>query len=238
MAKKKILLVDDLNFFLKLERSFLKAYDFELVVAQCGLDALTLIKKEKPDLVFLDLYMPDLDGDKCCRIIKSDQFGKNIPVVMVTNGSNASDFERCWQAGCDEIISKPINRHFLSAVIHKMLGAECDKTHNATRLCIHYYAADQRSLLTDYSIDLSDGTLFIETENTLSLDTALDLRFIPMDLNPSIECQGAVAWINHPDCMKNQRLPVGMAIHLVNISPADLQSIRSFTREGMLVPFW
>ncbi len=97
MEKKKILLVDDVHLFLEQEKTFFNRGQFDLLLADNGNEALRIIREERPDLVFIDLYMPDMDGDKCCHLIKSDENLRKIPVIMVTKGVNEEDFERSWQ---------------------------------------------------------------------------------------------------------------------------------------------
>ena len=112
MKIKKILLVDDVNLFLEQEKGYFDRNEFRILTANDGNKALETVKKEQPDIVFMDLYMPGMDGDRCCYLIKADEKLRHIPVIMVTQGVSDEDFERCWQAGCDDIIAKPINRFF------------------------------------------------------------------------------------------------------------------------------
>jgi len=121
MQKRKVLLVDDVQLFLEQEKTFFNREIFDLLVARSGIEALKIVKEEKPELVFMDLYMPDMDGDRCCHMIKSDRELRGIPVIMVTTGVDEDDFERCWQAGCDDIITKPIHRHYFLAIIRKYI---------------------------------------------------------------------------------------------------------------------
>ena len=73
MHKKKVLLVDDVQLFLEQEKTFFNRNDFELLLARRGSEAIRIIREEKPELVFMDLYMPEADGDRCCHMIKSDK---------------------------------------------------------------------------------------------------------------------------------------------------------------------
>jgi CheY-like chemotaxis protein len=116
MFSKTILLVDDTPLFIKLAKDFFRREQVNVLTASNGPEAVATIKKEQPDLVFMDLYMAGGDGDKACKEIKSDLRLKSTPVVMVTSSDNPGDIERCWNAGCNEIIHKPLTReHFLDA---------------------------------------------------------------------------------------------------------------------------
>ena len=117
MSHPKILLVDDVRLFLELEKSFLHLAQVQILTAANGEEALAVVRKERPDLVFLDLYMPVLDGAACCAAIKVDPELTATPVVMVTTGGKPDEVEQCRVAGCDGLLTKPVDRSaFLDAV--------------------------------------------------------------------------------------------------------------------------
>jgi len=66
MNRKKILLADDVRLFLEQEMGFLEREDFQVLMAHNGMEALKIVQEEMPDIVFMDLYMPGMDGDRCC----------------------------------------------------------------------------------------------------------------------------------------------------------------------------
>lgn len=110
MSLPRILLVDDVRLFLELEKSFLHLAQVKILTAANGEEALAVIRRERPDLVFLDLYMPILDGIACCAAIKSDPEVSATPVVMVTTGGKPEEVEQCRAAGCDGLLTKPVDR--------------------------------------------------------------------------------------------------------------------------------
>jgi CheY-like chemotaxis protein len=117
MSLPRILLVDDVRLFLELEKSFLNLSQVEILTAANGEEALAIVRRERPDLVFLDLYMPVLDGAVCCATIKGDPELSATPVVMVTTGGKPEEVEQCRAAGCDGLLTKPIDRSaFLDTV--------------------------------------------------------------------------------------------------------------------------
>jgi len=238
LEKKKILLVDDVQLFLEQEKSFFNRGQFELLVADNGKEALRIIREERPDLVFMDLYMPEMDGDKCCRIIKSDEDLRKIPVIIVTKGVNEEDFERSWQSGCDDIIVKPINRHYFLAITKKYLNIRFRTTPRfiaRLRIC---YGGNPEKLLTDYSINLSTGGLFIETIDYLPVDTTVNIElFLPQN-ERTIGCKGRVAWVNHPELLANPNLPAGMGLQFIDISLEDMNAVRQYIKNEALMPFW
>jgi uncharacterized protein (TIGR02266 family) len=240
MNKKKILLVDDIRLFLEQEISVLSSNNFEVLVAHNGLESLEMIANEKPDLVFMDLYMPGMDGDRCCHTIKSNEKLSHIPIIMVTQGVNEEDFERCWQAGCDDIVAKPINRHYFLALAKRHLNVQLRKfPRYAARLRIQcQYGADPHRVLSHYSVNLSTGGIFIETSDLLPIDSPLAVEFILPEDGRIIKCLGRVSWLNHPEAIKNQNLPVGMGLQFIGLTLDDMDSIRHFIKNQSLTPVW
>src|SRR5262245_29494298 len=118
---KKILLVDDANLFLELEKRLFKDTGSELIIARSGTEALKVIGQNPPDIVLLDHEMPDISGDKVCAAIKSNARTAHIPVIMVTAFGNPERLEACQRAGCDDFLTKPITRNILQEKIVQLL---------------------------------------------------------------------------------------------------------------------
>lgn len=240
MPPRTILLVDDVQFFLNQEKTFFDREEFNLLLARSGTEALEIVRQEKPDLIFMDLFMPEMDGDACCYAIKSDPQLKHIPVIMVTGGGNEADFERCWQAGCDDIVVKPINKIYFIAVTRKFLQLTFRKIPRfEARIRIQFQQGDEaEKVLTDYSVNLSTGGVFIETENILPLDAILRVEFMLPGRAQPIRCMSRVAWVNQPDNRIHQNLPGGMGLQFLNLSWDEMQAIRQFIQKEGLSPSW
>jgi uncharacterized protein (TIGR02266 family) len=238
MSKKTILLADDTQFFLELEKSFFRREDFTLVTASNGLEALELVSSAAPDLVFLDLFMPDMDGVECCRRIKAGPNSGRIPVIIVTVSGKEENLERCRQAGCDEIIFKPINRELFISSAKKYLGIQERATvRYAARLKIHF-GKESGQQLSDFTINLSTGGVFLETTKLLEENSPLSAEFVLPQSDFIIRCNARVAWVNHPDSIKNQSLPVGMGIQFIDLNAESMDAIRSYIKEESLLPLW
>jgi uncharacterized protein (TIGR02266 family) len=238
-GKRKILLVDDSELFLELEATFFSRMgELETLVARNGQQALEAIRREKPDLVYLDLSMPDIPGDECCRIIKQDPDCRRIPVVMVTGGGREEDFERCWQAGCDDIIVKPINPNQFIAMARKYLQVALRTAPRyANRLKVTYCSSGSRQqLLTDYTVNISTGGVFLETSAPLPVDTRLHLEIqLPGEENP-LCARARVAWTNDAYGSTCGTLPEGMGLQFVEITLQDLHALRAHLQQMDAAP--
>lgn len=238
MTKRKVLLVDDVQLFLEQEKTYFNRGDFELLTARNGNDALRIMTDEKPELVFMDLYMPDLNGDECCHRIKSDPELAHIPIIMITSGIDEDDFERCWQAGCNDIITKPVNRLYFMAITNRYLPLSVRKAPRYIARLRVKCGSDQGDLLTDYSVNLSTGGLFLETDHLLHVGYPLSMEFILPNNDTTIQCSGKVAWVNDPELIKKPNLPVGMGIQFLDITFDGMNAIRDYIKKEALLPSW
>ena len=109
MGQKKILVVDDEADLVETVRFPLEMEGFNVLVSYNGEDALNQARKEKPDLILLDLMLPKLDGYKVCRLLKFDERYKHIPILMLTAKTQEKDKILGKETGADEYITKPFD---------------------------------------------------------------------------------------------------------------------------------
>lgn len=238
MDNKKILLNDDMDLFLELEKTFFRRGEVDLLVARTGAQACNMVETYRPDLVFMDLFMPELNGDVACARLKENSDLRSIPVVLVVTGGNEEESARCRRAGADAILAKPINRNLFVATSNQFLRlTDRVAPRIAARLSVHYGTGSQR-LLTQYSVNISAGGLFLETPEPLPVETPLSLEFTLPDMRDKIRCRGRVAWINHPESLKRSSLPPGMGIQFLDLSLEDMHSIQRFVKTECLTPSW
>jgi two-component system, cell cycle response regulator DivK len=118
---KRILVVEDNPMNLKLFQDVLTAYGYEVMAAETGQAALDIVRDLLPDLVILDIQLPDISGLDIARKFKDDDRLKTIPIVAVTSFAMAGDEEKALAMGCDAYITKPISIASFAAEIEKML---------------------------------------------------------------------------------------------------------------------
>lgn len=106
---KKVLIVEDNEQNRVLMRTILKHLRCDVIEAIDGEEGLRLAKKQKPDLIFMDVQMPVMDGLTATNILKSDPDTKDIKIVIVTSYAMKGDREKALAAGADDYIAKPIN---------------------------------------------------------------------------------------------------------------------------------
>ncbi len=139
---KKILVIDDLpeNVFLIQDR--LEREGYEVITAFDGKTGIQRTKNELPDLILLDVMMPEMSGFEVCKILINDPLTSRIPIILVTARTEAEDIKEGLEAGAFDYIKKPFNRIELLARIHSalklsetqklLLEAEQKNTYTAT----------------------------------------------------------------------------------------------------------
>lgn len=116
----RILVVDDILPNVKLLEIKLTREYFDVVTAFNGADALIVAREQAPDLILLDVMMPEMDGFEACRRLKADPVTQHIPVVMVTALSDSADRVRGLEVGADDFLTKPVNDTALFARVRSL----------------------------------------------------------------------------------------------------------------------
>ena len=117
MAKGKLLVIDDEKDFVEMLSERLEAKGFDIVKAFNGKEGIEKAHSEKPDLVILDVIMPEMDGYSVCRKLKLEGDFKKTPVIMLTAKFQPNDVEFGKKMGADAYFTKPLE---LDALLHKV----------------------------------------------------------------------------------------------------------------------
>jgi PleD family two-component response regulator len=123
-TKKKILLVDDSGVTLMMEKMILEREAYDLVVAKNGQEAVECARRERPDLVLLDLIMPGMNGLETCAKLRDQEETRDTPVIMVTTRGEAHFVEKAYELGCTDYITKPVNSLELLTKVRNCLAAD------------------------------------------------------------------------------------------------------------------
>ena len=119
--RKRILVVEDNQLNSKLLKQLLTAHGYEVLESPEGLQALDLARDEQPDVILMDIRLPDLSGLEVTRLLKQDDQTKTIPIIAITAIANPENEKRGLGIGCDAYTSKPINLGNLLRTIESFL---------------------------------------------------------------------------------------------------------------------
>lgn len=120
---KRILIVEDNELNMKLLNDVLEAYGYDIVKTDSGSAVLGLARQHRPDLILMDIQLPDISGLDAVRQLKADPLTETIPVLAVTAFAMAGDERKALESGCDGYIAKPIMLREFLATIEKFLGS-------------------------------------------------------------------------------------------------------------------
>ncbi len=116
-----VLIVDDEYTTIDLLMAILKPYDYNLIGAQSGKEALDIIQKEKVDLVLLDLMMPEMNGYDVCKAIKGDKNTRAIPVLVISALSEVQDNIKAMEVGAEGFLAKPFNNKLVVVYVQTLI---------------------------------------------------------------------------------------------------------------------
>lgn len=213
----KILLVDDTKLFLELEKNFLRLSPVRVLTAGNGKEALEIARKERPDLIYMDLHMPLMDGAATCAALKADPALRTIPVIMVTSAGKEEDIQLCRESGCDDFLTKPVNRRlflekgrkFIDGIDRRELRVLCRtsvkfKVHNLT--------------LSGVSTDISTGGIYIAAEYDIEPKTMLDLSISLPETGCVLQgIKGRIAWQNNGNTIVKPEMPQGFGVEFIDL---------------------
>jgi two-component system alkaline phosphatase synthesis response regulator PhoP len=120
-TRQKILIVDDEFDALTALKRALESDNYNVVEAADGLSAIKKVKTEKPDIVLLDLMMPEIDGFEVLKRLKSDPLYKHVPIIMLTAKGEINDKIEGIEIGADDYVTKPFNLNEIRARIKMVL---------------------------------------------------------------------------------------------------------------------
>ena len=231
MKKKQILIVEDSQFFILIMRSLLERTGCEIFTARNGDEALEIIKNNPPDLVLMDLYMEGMDGAECCKRIKSNHVTKDIPVIMVTAAGKPENIEKCHEAGCDDYVTKPVDKMKLLNKVKKYLDLPL-RDHKRAPICVPatYYCDNEEYSGIIFSI--SEGGMYIKGEMILDNGSHLKIVFDIMHIEKQIEVEGEVVWNTEERDHIPLNIGPGFGVRFTSVDEKGADAIREYVDCG------
>ncbi len=211
MSSYSVLVVDDEPDNFDVIEALLPSETYQLHYANCGKDALASLDKFDPDLILLDVMMPDLNGIEVCKQIKLMSKWQGVPIIMVTALSGKEDLARCLAAGADDFINKPVHSLELLARVNSMLRIkrQYDRIKSFSKL--------QRNNIYTLSNNLND----------IKLDLAVGF---PNEFNsPLISISDNIEYLKH----HIRQLSLAETLQLLDASDRSISELHTLTQK-----FW
>jgi len=232
--KKTLLIVDDVELFIQLQISHLGHSRYDIHTARSGSEGLQIARSLKPDLILMDLFMPDMDGDQICRILKEDPETSSIPVVLVSSGARGRSRTASVSSNCDGLIFKPVRRDLLLSVVENLLGTNL-RSRNRIRVSIPGTATmDERSYPVTIHTLSSDGA-FVETQHEVIRGDLMQLSFtLPGEESMVNIRSAAIVWCGSLE----KGGPSGAGVYFLTIDQAARERISSFVESRVESSFY
>lgn len=221
----KILLVDDVDLFLELERSYLEGLGYDLITASSGEETLARIEVVEPDILLLDYYMPGIDGDEVCITLRKNPRWKNLPIIMVTAAGKPEEVQRCLESGCDDYVTKPVNKQELREKVKRLLGQVHRRTTDRVPLDMPVSLKGDGKQVQAQVRDISFNGLYIKTEAVLPENSPVELK-LEMPKGDALELFGKVKRVEEGG-------EGGFGVYLVHPDGHGQKEIDTLVREGM-----
>lgn len=215
----KILMVDDVPLFLTIQKGYLRMAPITIFTAANGHEALSVARQEKPDLIFMDLHMPVMDGAECCRQLKADPALKGIPVIMVTAAGKSEDQQACLAAGCSDFLSKPVDR---AAFLHAARQYLPTIDRRDRRISCRIKASFKMHGVTLASelADISQNGVFVAAAISATIGAEVEVAFVLPDAEKhEIRATGKVIWVNSQKNPNKTDMPAGFGVHFTKFAP-------------------
>jgi two-component system cell cycle response regulator DivK len=121
---KRVLVIEDQEDNRRILRDLLGSVGFEVLEANDGIEGVAAAARERPDLILMDIQMPEMDGYEATRRIKADPASASIPVIAVTSYALSGDEDKAKAAGCDDYVTKPFSPRALLAKVRTWLDGD------------------------------------------------------------------------------------------------------------------
>lgn len=222
---QKILLVDDVKLLLELQKKFLASSAVHILTAGDGAEALEIARRERPDLIVMDKYMPKMDGIACCLALKAEPLLQHIPVIMVSNSARPEDIEEYSRIGCNDYLSKPIDGKLFLNTIQKYLPA-IERRGSRVVCRTEVQLSCKGAAYTVRSEDISLGGIYLITSSFLLAGEELQLSFVLPGSDVPTEVRGRVAWVTKGGIPGKELLPPGVGVEFIEITGKGMPLLR------------
>ncbi len=127
MAKKKILIIENSVYVSGMLKKCLEMNDYEALIVEDGLEGLSKVETERPDLIILDILLPKLDGYQVARKIRDNPTTKDIPIIGISGKISEADVTKVYEAGINDYLVKPFDIYELRIRIARYLPKETEE---------------------------------------------------------------------------------------------------------------
>jgi CheY-like chemotaxis protein/Tfp pilus assembly protein PilZ len=199
-----------------------------------GTDALKLLNILMPDIILLDIAMPQMDGIATLRHIKSDESISNIPVIMISDTSDSETYEECKKIGCAGFLTKPIKVPELHDTLNKYITYPGDKKRKFLRSSLHDKVTVSHKGISEelHIFCISIGGVYVGKTNPYSVGTDVEVSLMVKD-EKIINLKGTVIYVKDLNNAIYDLIP-GMAIEFKDLTSDVSETLRAYVEELLI----
>jgi uncharacterized protein (TIGR02266 family) len=224
--QRKILVAEDAPLLRELAELYLSTLG-RVLLASTGAEALAIARRERPDLVVADLFLPELDGAKLCRILHSDPELAGIPVVILSASDGAADRARAIEAGAADVLPKPIERDALLEAAGRFFRPPAPEGQPRIDLEAPIRIVQADGTASGTVRNLSRGGVFVECKSTLEPHTRLALEIALPETEATLAPTAEVIWSRSAESEQ----PPGMGLRFLALDGKSVRRLVAYIQE-------
>ncbi len=228
----KVLLVDDVDFFRDVMCDYFKRTPATIITASDGQEAIDIAMREWPDLIYMDVAMPGMNGIEACQKIKAHPSLKKIPVLLVFTPDRDAKKEDVEASGCDGYLAKPFGREeFLNLGHRHLFNIERRERRVPCQMTVDFTINGQG--YQGRGVDISLHGLYVEFRDEIPPNSRVKASFLlPTVSAEMVEVSGRIAWVNQGFPRQNMALPQGFGIEVQSIDMSAVEVIRAYLEKN------
>ena len=230
--EKKVLLVDDVEFIVDVMQSYLKKSPVVTCRASNGRSAIDMALLHWPDLIVMDVAMPEMDGVTACREIRKNDKLKDIPIILIYDPERDPSPEELMQSGCSELVTKPLAREEFLTITHRHLfHIERRERRSPCQMTVNF-SVDGKTF-QGLGVDISRSGMYVETREKGFGKSNVDVDFLLATVSErKIRAKGRIVWINQGHPRPNLAMPQGLGVEFQLVSEESRAIINKYLEEN------
>ncbi len=228
----KVLLVDDVEFIVDVMKGYFKRTPIETISASNGKQAIDQALLHWPDLIIMDVSMPEMGGEEACRTIKNHPKLKDIPILLIYDPERDPSAEELKKCGCDDVIVKPLAREDFLTTTHRYLF-HLDRLERRApcQMTVEFTIGGETS--QGLGVDISRHGLYVEFRKPISKKENIDVAFLLATVSTKqVISKGRIVWINQGHPRPNLSVVQGFGVEFQIISEESRAIIERYLEEN------
>lgn len=228
----KILLVDDVDFFRDVMCDYFKRTPATILTAASATEALNVAMRDWPDLIYMDVGMPEISGIEACRKIKAHPGLKKIPVLLIFTPDRDATIKDVEASGCDGYLAKPFGREeFLNLGHRHLFNIERRERRVPCQMTVDFEINGES--FQGRGVDISMHGLYVEFRDEIPPDKRVKASFLlPTISAKKVEISGRIAWVNQGFPRQNMALAQGFGIEFQSIDMTSVDIVKAYLEKN------